>query len=502
MSAQDPKHRQQNKRAAASPARGKRALWAKRWKALRKSVAKVLARGDLQAILPIGAATLVAVFLTRLDPTAIGQTIGITGGILLGIALRVLYQAEADAPPMEKSLPVEIRKQPDPAISVLAERERNRLAQKLALWRAALQTLPQPVLILNRSGEILLCNPAAERFFGRSLQGNNMRAVLRAPRILQAVDAVLQGAAGESFAFMLRRQVDRNLEAHVLPIAAQVGEVEPDTPRVLVKIEDHTRMVRAEMLRQDFVANASHELKTPLASVLGMIETLKGPARKDPAAQERFLRYMEVQARRMQDLIEDLLVLNRIEVDEHVPPDQVVQIKRVVEEALIRFEANRGRAVSFEIDWKALGELAPVLGEERQLIQVFVNLFDNALKYAPSERELRVYVEPSQEGAPRVAVTVQDFGPGIPKEEIPRLQERFFRGARPNDEKLPGTGLGLAIVKHILARHRGELKIRSELGRGSWFTVVLPKPASDGNPRLTPASGGNPGFMSASDGNP
>ena len=224
-------------------------------------------------------------------------------------------------------------------------------------------------------------------------------------------------------------------------------------------------------MRADFVANASHELKTPIAGLLGFIETLRGPARDDVQARERFLGIMAEQADRMRRLVDDLLMLSRIEQHEHSRPDAAIEIDRVLKGVLdlLQLKAS-GRKVALELHVEA--DLPRAVGDYDELTIVFQNLVDNAIKYTKPNTPVRVTARLL--GQDRVAVAVSDEGDGIPAAHLPRLTERFYRVDAARSRQLGGTGLGLAIVKHVVNRHRGRLDIQSTPGRGSTFTVVLP----------------------------
>ncbi len=240
-------------------------------------------------------------------------------------------------------------------------------------------------------------------------------------------------------------------------------------------VEDRTEARRLEALRTDFIANASHELRTPLASVLGYIETLQNHAKEDPAAREKFLAIMAREAGRMRRLVDDLMSLSRIEMSEHLRPAERVSLTAIAGEtaaAMVPLAEREG--VSLEVRLPA--EDAFVLGDRDQLAQVFANLVDNAMKYAGPGSRVRVLVaEPSPAQPGRHGVTIADDGPGIPREHLQRLTERFYRVNAASSRAKGGTGLGLAIVKHILNRHRGRIEIASTEGKGSAFTVWLPR---------------------------
>jgi two-component system phosphate regulon sensor histidine kinase PhoR len=236
----------------------------------------------------------------------------------------------------------------------------------------------------------------------------------------------------------------------------------------LLSFRDISELRRLDRMRSDFVANASHELRTPLASLRGFIETLQGPAKSDPKAQERFLAIMLDQATRMSRLVDDLLSLSRLELKANLAPEGTVDLVPLlshVRDSLVPLAEDLG----VEIDLHLPPAPVEVTGDRDELVQVFENLIENACKYGQEGERVDVYLTSSDPGP--VEVTVQDHGPGIPLEDVPRLTERFYRVSVTDSRSKKGTGLGLAIVKHILTRHRARLVVSSEVGRGSRFTV-------------------------------
>jgi nitrogen-specific signal transduction histidine kinase len=245
--------------------------------------------------------------------------------------------------------------------------------------------------------------------------------------------------------------------------------------QAIVQIEDRTDTRRADQLRSDFVANASHELRTPLASIIGYIETLQHHARDDPEARERFLGIMGREAARMQRLVDDLMSLSRIEMSEHLRPAEAWSLNRIAGESASALSAV-AHQLGVEIEVEVPADGAVVLGDRDQLTQVFANLIDNAMKHGGAGTAIRVVPAPPSPAHPgRVGVTVEDSGPGIAREHLHRLTERFYRVSATSSRSKGGTGLGLAIVKHILNRHAGRLEIASTPGQGSAFTVWLPE---------------------------
>ena len=209
-------------------------------------------------------------------------------------------------------------------------------------------------------------------------------------------------------------------------------------------------------------------MRTPLASLRGFIETLQGPAKSDPAAQDRFLGIMFDQATRMSRLVDDLLSLSRLELKSHIAPDQTVDLKPLighVRDALLPLAEDLGVEIRLHLPENGI----EVMGDRDELIEVIENLIENACKYGQEGKFVDVYLRGG--GSQPAEVSVVDRGPGIPAEHVPRLTERFYRVSVADSRSKKGTGLGLAIVKHILTRHRARLIVKSRLGTGSEFTV-------------------------------
>ncbi len=350
-----------------------------------------------------------------------------------------------------------------PMEGALARVERARAEQRAALERerlagdAIIAALPDPVVVLDGACAPLRANRAATRLLGEDLP-----ALLRHPGLAGAADRALGGEGAQDAEVSLPGM--RECLARLVPLEPPL----PDGGRLLLVLADRSALRAAERRRADFVTNASHELRTPLASIMGFIETLRGPAADDAAAQHRFLGIMAEQGERMRRLIEDLLGLSRVEATEHLPPSGPVPL-----DAILRAEAaaleplfiKRGVALALDVP----DALVAAPADADQLAQVARNLLDNALRHAAARVELRAFTEGQQ-----VGFAVADDGPGIAREHIPRLTERFYRVDKARGRGTGNTGLGLAIVKHILQRHRGSLRISSEPGAGAEFRVLLP----------------------------
>jgi len=367
------------------------------------------------------------------------------------------------------------RPRPEPAPVLRAGTEAGAGGEALptAFGRALIGTLPAPLMIITGTGRVAFANPAAHEALPRLQPGLHFANLIRAPAFVEAVSATLADGQERRFEFTTHQGRERFFEARVgqLPAGAAFG---PEA-QAIVQIEDRTETRRAERLRTDFIANASHELRTPLASIIGYIETLQNHARNDPKARETFLAIMAREAARMQRLVDDLMSLSRIELSEHLRPVEQWSLNRIAADSASAFQPLAARQeVTLEIDIRDDG--GPVLGDRDQLSQVFGNLLDNAVKYGgPGSRVRVAAAAPSKAHPNRVGVTVADTGPGIPREHVHRLTERFYRVNASASRSRGGTGLGLAIVKHILNRHEGKLEIVSTPGSGSAFTVWLPR---------------------------
>ena len=304
----------------------------------------------------------------------------------------------------------------------------------------------------------------------RAAFGADMPAVLRHPDLRAAIDRAFVSGMTQTAEVTLPVPVPREVRAAVVPMDPPIA----DGGRAVVVLSDRTRERAVERMRADFVANVSHELRTPLASLIGFIETLRGPAADDPPAQQRFLGIMGEQAARMNRLIDDLLSLSRIELIEHQPPSDTVELHELVTRLVAGFEP-RLKEQSITLDLRLPSDLPAVIGDADQLTQVLQNLLDNAVKYGRKGGTVRLDVAAASSGRPGAVVTVADQGGGIPREHLPRLTERFYRVDTSRSRAAGGTGLGLAIVKHIVNRHRGQLSIESEEGIGTTVSVWLPQ---------------------------
>ena len=347
---------------------------------------------------------------------------------------------------------------------------------RFAAAEAIIAAVPDPLILLDAQRRMVRANAAAMDFVGALSPPRDLAAALRNPTVLAGADAVLRGEATRVVEFTLTVPVERQLRARF----ARIDRPPLEGAVAMLSLHDITELKRAEQMRADFIANASHELRTPLATLTGFIETLRGPARDDSEARERFLAIMSGQAARMARLVEDLLSLSRIELNEHVPPQGRVALAPVLDHLAQALELRAGER-DMRLQLTLPSDLPDVQGDRDELSQLFQNLFDNAIKYGRVGSDITVTGEavtrPSSNGeaAPLsyVSVAVRDRGEGIAREHLPRLTERFYRVDTARSREMGGTGLGLAIVKHIANRHRGFIEIDSTQGVGSTFTVFL-----------------------------
>lgn len=363
------------------------------------------------------------------------------------------------------------QKQPAPE----ANRQISRDHFPAGLGRALLNQMPAPLIVISEQERLVYMNPAAQAILPKAEMGAHYSTMIRASAFVAAMEQILADRQDADFSFTLMMERERFFEARasMLPAGARdFGEED----HVIFQIEDRTRDKASLQARTDFVANASHELRTPLASVLGYIETLQGHAKDDPEARELFLGIMMKQASRMQRLVDDLMNLSRIEMNAHIRPEEPLDLHGLAAEAahaLFPLATQNDVILQIEIATDTRGPV--VLGDRDQLAQVIVNLVDNAIKYGGQGQKVRVFpAAPSAKYPGQAGISIRDAGPGIARENVHRLTERFFRVNAGQSKDKGGTGLGLAITKHILNRHSGALGIESVPGEGSTFTLWLP----------------------------
>lgn len=362
-----------------------------------------------------------------------------------------------------------------------------------------LSALPLPAFEVSQDEQRITAynEPAAAflRLGQRRSAPPRASVIIRAPALLTAIETCFNMPGLGSAEIEMEIGPEEQWRAHIRPVRS--------SGNLLVVLEDLTPVKRAARARADFLANASHELRTPLTAISGFIETMRGPAREDKDSWDRFLGIMAGESERMSRLIADLLSLSRIESAEHVQPTAREYFDDIVlnsVDALQPLASEKGVELVIE---QPETPLPAVTANRDELIQVVENLVSNAIKYskgghrvtircgvAPDgfmarteaaqdwpESERMTLLQTSNRMAisdPTVWMRVEDQGPGIEREHLPRLGERFYRADQSRGGKITGTGLGLAIVKHIMAHHRGGMAVETLMGQGTAFGVWLP----------------------------
>ncbi len=380
------------------------------------------------------------------------------GAIILLLAAAALW-------PLDTSVFVET-----PATSVASANQVRDLDRNG--WRAVIDAVPAAVLALDNAGCVVHHNRLITELFPKIRVGQTMSQITRNPDLISAIDSVLASDDRVDVELIERVPVERRVSVTVSRV---LWTAALSAPFLLITFHDLTEQDRLAQMRADFIANASHELRTPLASLRGFVETLQGPAREDPSARERFLPLMASQAERMTRLIDDLLSLSRVEMRVHLPPRGIVELNEAAAYVCQSLEPLTD-VTKAEITLDRHETPARIRGAREEIVQVIQNLVQNAIKYGREDGRIQVRVgrDPPKGALPaKVWVSVTDDGPGIAREHLPRLTERFYRVNVASSREKGGTGLGLAIVKHILNRHRAEMKIASKLGGGSTFSVTF-----------------------------
>jgi two-component system phosphate regulon sensor histidine kinase PhoR len=332
---------------------------------------------------------------------------------------------------------------------------------------------PDPVILVDPRLVVVEANEAARAVLPGLKERQPLAFAMRSPEVLEAVGArrrdrrAREGRGRGTHG----QRIDVGGLIRRLAVGDRAGLGEPAVALFFRDLSDQRRL---ETMRVDFIANVSHELRTPLASLSGFIDTLKGPARDDPAARARFLDIMQAQAQRMTRLIDDLLQLSRVELKEHVAPATAVDLASTVAHMVeVMVPLARERHVDLRLD--VPDDPVWILGDRDELLRLVENLVENAIKYGGPEKAVEIAVARASPAQPdRVELSVRDHGPGIAAEHLPRLTERFYRVDVAESRIQGGTGLGLAIVKHIVGRHRGRLVIESEPGQGATFRAYFP----------------------------
>jgi two-component system phosphate regulon sensor histidine kinase PhoR len=336
--------------------------------------------------------------------------------------------------------------------------------------RTILGGMIEGVVAIGPGQRVLFANEAAGymlEFDPQSAMGRPLWEVSRQPQLQELLARALMGLEAYREEFAWTGPTSRQMAVYVAPLAGD------GAPGAILVLNDISELRRLELMRRDFVANVSHELKTPLSVIKACIEALLDGAVDDPEARRPFLEQIHDHGERLHALILDLINLARIESGESVLDLQPLSVDRAVDDC---FSRHRVRAEGKQLALIAFpprdGEIVRALADDDALAQVLDNLVDNAVKYTQPGGEIRVSW--SRVGA-QVELEVHDSGPGIPERDLPRIFERFYRVDKARSRELGGTGLGLAIAKHLVQGMNGSIRVRSQVGRGTAFTIVLPR---------------------------
>ena len=323
--------------------------------------------------------------------------------------------------------------------------------------------LDDGLLVADRDGAILSANSTAVRLLGEGLVGKTLMEVIDR-------DDVADVVAGRETSCTLVHSSQTNI---AMEFNVRVQRL--DDGMIMALLLDMTLQRNLEKVRRDFVANVSHELRSPLTSLAGFIETILMNEVRDWPTQQRFLRIMEEEAGRMSRLIDDLLSLSRVEVDEHIVPDETVPLMEVVKSVIASLEtraAARQMTIRLTDDRPESAARLLMHGFADEINEVFHNLIENAVKYGFEATAIEINV--SQPEVQRVVISVTNRGEPIAEKHLGRLTERFYRVDKARSRQIGGTGLGLAIVKHIVNRHRGMMEVTSSADGVTCFAVTLP----------------------------
>ena len=345
---------------------------------------------------------------------------------------------------------------------------------------AVLDTLPDPILMLDGEGAVTGSNLSARNLLGEDIVGRNIDSIFNVNIFVASVEKVLKGKSeSESLVFHAGGKINKRIYAHItkLPWYSKGRAV------AVVSLYDISKAMSLEKMQSDFVANASHELRTPLSVISGFIETLQTSAKDDADAREAFLNIMKEQADYMSSLIENLLSLSRLEMAQDKELKDKVNISETIDDVT---EALKIKAFQHSVNLKVSeqGRIPKIIGDKQEIHQILQNLLDNAIKYAQENSEVTIDIKtvaeiPAGNGqnvatGKAVSIACNNKGPKIAKEDLARLTEKFYRMQIHKDMKIRGTGLGLAIAKQIIRHHHGNLTVTSTTYNGTTFTVYLP----------------------------
>ncbi len=353
-----------------------------------------------------------------------------------------------------------------------------------------LNKLEDAIIVLDSDQKIVFQNSHSIDLFENNYTGQNITNLIRSPIVLETLENVYKNKKTKIIEYNSeygQNLSPRSTNFYNVEISYEKNHLQLTNTKdnYVILMKNITPLKNIEKVRSSFIANVSHELKTPLATIMGFLETIRGPAKDDKKSMSKFLGIMDKETIRMKRLIDDLLVVSKIESDEHIHPTKKVNLIKTLNNVI---ESLKEYALKKNIKIRTnyqLSENLSVLGNEDELVQVFTNIIDNSIKYGKINSSIDIKAEEVKEQTDQsedkklfpqliLKISVKDESDGIHAKHLSRLTERFYRVDAARSKEIGGTGLGLTIVKHILNKHRGHLDINSEINQGSTFTVELP----------------------------
>jgi two-component system phosphate regulon sensor histidine kinase PhoR len=353
-----------------------------------------------------------------------------------------------------------------------------------------LNKLEDAIIVLDSDQKIVFQNSHSIDLFENNYTGQNITNLIRSPIVLETLENVYKNKKTKIIEYNSeygQNLSPRSTNFYNVEISYEKNHLQLTNTKdnYVILMKNITPLKNIEKVRSSFIANVSHELKTPLATVMGFLETIRGPAKDDKKSMSKFLGIMDKETIRMKRLIDDLLVVSKIESDEHIHPTKKVNLIKTLNnviESLMEYALKKN--IQIRTNYQ-LNENLSVLGNEDELVQVFTNIIDNSIKYGKINSSIDIKAEEVKEQVDQsedkklfpqliLKISVKDESDGIHAKHLSRLTERFYRVDAARSKEIGGTGLGLTIVKHILNKHRGHLDIKSEINQGSTFTVELP----------------------------
>lgn len=347
----------------------------------------------------------------------------------------------------------------------------NQLEDRNTKNKAILTSMINGIIAIDNNKKIMFINPAAESIFRISeedVRGKHILEVVRNNYLDEEIQKLFSGQIPSKVEIEIFDPIYKTLAIYTNPI-----KLENDPTRkigVVIIIQDITEIRKLERMRKDFVANVSHELKTPLTSIKGFIETLKDGASEDKMLRDKFLNIIDIEAGRLTAIIEDLLVLSDIENKHNIVKKENINVNKAIEEVLNMIN-ELSKKKEIQIINKVNANLPDIVGNLGWFKQMLINLIDNAIKYTPLGGQVIIT---AYAVSGNLIIKIKDTGIGIDKQHLSRLFERFYRVDKARSRKIGGTGLGLAIVKHIVLAFNGKINVKSEIDMGTEFMVSLP----------------------------